>query len=234
MLAAHPRCDHAAHASGPQVLPAVLRRVLARARTGVRRSARPTSFRLRSRRCVVCAIPVHGKDVVCGRCLASPPHFVRATALADYAPPVDGMVTALKFGARLDLANLFGRLLARRTGVDAGRPRRPGPARVRAPVRTRLQPVAADRARVLRRHRRAPGIGRRAAHPAYAAAAGSRARGPAPQRPRRIRAAGDVAGRTVLVVDDVMTSGSTMDEIARVLVAAGAARVHALVVARTP
>jgi len=38
----------------------------------------------------------------------------------------------------------------------------------------------------------------------------------------------------VLVVDDVMTSGSTMDEVARVLIAAGAARVHALVVARTP
>ncbi|HEX5638676.1 MAG TPA: ComF family protein, partial [Burkholderiaceae bacterium] len=63
---------------------------------------------------------MHGKDVVCGRCLASPPHFVRATALADYAPPVNGMVTALKFGARLDLANLFGRLLARRTSVGAG------------------------------------------------------------------------------------------------------------------
>jgi predicted amidophosphoribosyltransferase len=38
----------------------------------------------------------------------------------------------------------------------------------------------------------------------------------------------------VLVVDDVMTSGSTMDEVARVLATAGAARVHALVVARTP
>jgi predicted amidophosphoribosyltransferase len=46
--------------------------------------------------------------------------------------------------------------------------------------------------------------------------------------------AGDVRSRDVLVVDDVMTSGSTMDEIARLLVSAGAAHVHALVVARTP
>jgi predicted amidophosphoribosyltransferase len=46
--------------------------------------------------------------------------------------------------------------------------------------------------------------------------------------------AGDVRGRDVLVVDDVMTSGSTMGEIARLLVSAGAAQVHALVVARTP
>jgi predicted amidophosphoribosyltransferase len=48
------------------------------------------------------------------------------------------------------------------------------------------------------------------------------------------RIAGNVRGREVLVFDDVMTSGSTMDEIARLLVAAGAARVHAAVVARTP
>jgi predicted amidophosphoribosyltransferase len=43
-----------------------------------------------------------------------------------------------------------------------------------------------------------------------------------------------VQGRATVVVDDVMTSGSTMDEMARVLLAAGAASVHALVVARTP
>ena len=58
------------------------------------------------------------------------------------------------------------------------------------------------------------------------------------ERRRNIRGAfevtGDVRDRDVLVVDDVMTSGSTMDEIARLLVSAGAAQVHALVVARTP
>ena len=39
-------------------------------------------------RCRVCAIPMHESDSICGRCLSSPPHFVGATALADYAPPV--------------------------------------------------------------------------------------------------------------------------------------------------
>lgn len=184
-------------------------------------------------RCVVCAIPVHGKDVVCGHCLASPPHFVRTTALADYAPPVNGMVTALKFGARLDLANLFGRLLARRTGVDAG---------------VLVVPVPLSFERLSERgYNQSMHIAR-----AYCASTGARLRSDVvrrirhtpPQqalaledRRRNVRgafsAADDVAGRTVLVVDDVMTSGSTMDEIARVLVAAGAARVHALVVART-
>jgi ComF family protein len=186
-------------------------------------------------RCGVCAIPVHGKDVVCGRCLASPPHFVRATALADYAPPVNGMVTALKFGARLDLANLFGRLLARRTGADAAA------GALVVPV-----PLAFERLSE-RGYNQSMHIAR-----AYCASTGARLgsdvvrriRHTPPQqalaledRRRNVRGAfgtaGNVAGRTVLVVDDVMTSGSTMDEIARVLVAAGAARVHALVVART-
>jgi predicted amidophosphoribosyltransferase len=38
----------------------------------------------------------------------------------------------------------------------------------------------------------------------------------------------------VFVVDDVMTTGSTLDEVARVLKQAGAAHVHNLIVARTP
>lgn len=43
-----------------------------------------------------------------------------------------------------------------------------------------------------------------------------------------------VSGRTVLVVDDVATTGNTLNECARVLLKAGAEKVLALVVARTP
>src|SRR4029450_8358020 len=57
-------------------------------------------------------------------------------------------------------------------------------------------------------------------------------------RQRNVRGAfgvkADLGGRRVVVVDDVMTTGSTLDEIARVLKAAGAVRVRNLVVARTP
>lgn len=185
-------------------------------------------------RCRVCALPVPAAEDVCGRCIARPPHFHRTTALADYAPPVDGMVMALKFGARLDLASVFGQLLARRVQP-------PGDALV-VPV-----PLAFERMSE-RGFNQSLQIAR-----AYCAASGARLAADAvrrirhtpPQqtlalaeRRRNIRGAFDasaaLANASVFVVDDVMTTGSTMDEIARVLMTAGAVHVHALVVARTP
>jgi predicted amidophosphoribosyltransferase len=57
-------------------------------------------------------------------------------------------------------------------------------------------------------------------------------------RRRNVRGAfgvsGDVRGARLVVVDDVMTTGSTLNEIADTLKRAGAARVVNRVVARTP
>ena len=49
--------------------------------------------------------------------------------------------------------------------------------------------------------------------------------------PRRLA---EVRGRSVTLVDDVMTTGATVAEIARVLLQAGASEVAVWVVARTP
>jgi ComF family protein len=185
-------------------------------------------------RCSVCAIPLHGEDPVCGRCLSSPPHFARTTALANYAPPVDGMVIALKFGARLDLAHVFGRLLAGRVAAGADALVVPVPlAFERMAERGYNQSLQIARAFCGRSDAQlATDIVRRIRHTPPQQALALK------DRRSNVRgafiASGGVRGRAVLVVDDVMTSGSTMDEIARVLVAAGAAHVHALVVARTP
>jgi len=58
------------------------------------------------------------------------------------------------------------------------------------------------------------------------------------ERRRNVRGAfaieGKLDGQSIFVVDDVMTTGSTLDEAARVLKKAGAAHVHNLIVARTP
>ena len=199
-------------------------------------------FAVETPRCKRCAIrmPNTGTGItgICGRCLAEAPHFDTTTTLADYVSPVDGMVMALKFTARLDLGQFFGQLLASRL------PAMPPSAReaVVIPV-----PLAFERTRQ-RGFNQSHHIAR-----AFASATGRplvldrllRVRHTAPQqtlalkeRRRNIRGAFAVEGRfseqPILVVDDVMTSGSTLDEIARVLKKAGASQVHNLVVARTP
>ena len=69
-----------------------------------------------------------------------------------------------------------------------------------------------------------------------AAAGRALAGGPCAERPGRLPRAADgkaeVAGRRLILVDDVLTSGATMDACARALLRAGAAQVDALVFAR--
>ena len=217
---------------------------------GLQRGERSTSicpqceadfFAVGTMRCERCAIRLmnitSGAPRICGRCLAEMPHFDTTMTLTDYVSPVDGMVMALKFTARLDLAQFFGQLLASRSSAllrsisDA----------VVVPV-----PLAFERIRQ-RGFNQAHHIAR-----AFASAAGRplvidrlvRVRHTAPQqtlalkeRRRNVRGAFAVEGRIgehVFVVDDVMTTGSTLDEVARALKQAGALRVHNLIVARTP
>src|SRR5512134_1078550 len=72
-------------------------------------------FAPNARRCERCALRLSAPaDRTCGACLAQPPPFDASAALADYAAPVAGMIAALKFGGRIDLAEVFARLLARR------------------------------------------------------------------------------------------------------------------------
>lgn len=191
----------------------------------------------RCERCAIC-MPTsqHTVSPICGRCLADTPHFDATTTLADYASPVDGMVTAMKFTARLDLANFFGRLLAERVPTYLVRDS------IVIPV-----PLAYERLRE-RGFNQSHQIAR-----AFAAAVSRRlvtdrllrVRHTAPQlslalkeRRRNVRDAFAVQGtlkdESIFVVDDVMTTGNTLNEIARILKRAGALRVHNLVAARTP
>jgi ComF family protein len=196
-------------------------------------------------RCRVCAARLPDQPVYaqgnprCGRCLAVSPAFDATLALGDYAAPLDGMVTALKFGARLDLARVFGRLLAARAAaaesvvgrVDAVLAVPLHPVRLRERGFNQSQQIA----RAVARHWRVP----------LARQALVRARHRPPQQSlplaqRRSNVRGAFALRrlpplrSVAVVDDVMTSGATLDEVARLLKGAAVARVINLVVARTP
>lgn len=190
-----------------------------------------------ARRCAVCALglPATATDV-CGACLRHPPHFDATLTLGDYAPPLDGMVLALKSGGRLALARDFGTLLARHARrLDC------------AGAMIVAVPLAFER-HAERGFNQALEIARRVARELalpLGIDALLRVRHAAPQhllalaeRRRNVRGAfsvrADVRGRHVLVVDDVLTTGSTLNEIAAVLKRAGATRVTNFVVARTP
>jgi ComF family protein len=182
------------------------------------------------RSCPVCAMPEpHGET--CGSCLRHPPAFDMTVAAWRYAYPVDRLVQALKFHGRLALAPFFAQALASRVGQ----------ADLVVPMplhHERLTERGFNQAAEIARHlTRKLGV-RLALHGA------TRIRRTLPQvhlpfeeRARNVRGAFacalDLTGARVAVVDDVMTTGATLGEIAKVLRRAGAARVENWVVART-
>jgi ComF family protein len=142
------------------------------------------------------------------------------------------LIHALKYRGRLPLAKFFAAALAAR--ID-------GPADVIVPMPLHRQRLAergfnhaVEIARVLSRLTRTPlaltGT-ERLRHTAL------QAQLPYPERAANVRGAFacrlDVRDRRVAVVDDVMTTGTTLNELARVLKGAGAATVENWVIART-
>lgn len=187
--------------------------------------------RLPAARCPRCGEPTaHGEH--CGRCLHRPPHFDAAHAAFRYEFPLDRLIQALKYGHQLALAAWFGQRLAEvlPAGDWAGivpLPLHPGK------LRERGFNQAAEIARSLAGALRVP----------LCADCLRRSRETAPQAGLALReraanvrgafeCARDLAGRHFLLIDDVMTSGATLDEAARTLKLHGAGRVDAAVVAR--
>lgn len=193
--------------------------------------------RLSDARCPCCALPT-AQGEICGGCLRHPPAFDRTEAAFRYAYPLDCLVQSLKFHGELSVARFFALELATRLhkeGVDAGRIDRilPMPLHPQR-LRERGFNQAGEIARHLARFLAIP-----VAHGMLV-----RNRNAAPQaglplkaRIRNLRGAftgvGDLSGLRIALVDDVMTSGASLHELARTARAAGATEVSAWVVART-
>ena len=192
-------------------------------------------------RCLRCAIQVPEGVTQCGECVVHPPPFERSVTAVDYAYPWDALITRFKFHGALDLAPALAQSLA-----DAV-------ARSPAPHRPLLVPVPLSNARLRERgYNQAWELARRLARLLQCPTDARlllRVRDtphqiafPPEQRAGNVRAAfaveprraAGLRGRTVALVDDVMTTGATAAEAARVLLQAGAAQVHIWSVARTP
>jgi ComF family protein len=196
-------------------------------------------------RCLVCAVPLanarHHRSAGyrCADCVVTPPPFDATLALADYRAPLDTLAVGLKFRARLRLAGEFAQRLARLADDMPDASHRPD---VIAPV-----PLAARRL-VERGYNQAWQIAKplgRALQVRSDAILLARVIETAPQSRldldarrqnvgRAFRVNNTVHGLHVGVVDDVMTTGATLEAIAHVLKAAGARRVTNFVALRTP
>ena len=192
--------------------------------------------------CAACGLPFEidaGEGTLCASCLSHPPLFNQARAILTYDDLSRKPVLALKHADRLDLVPAFGRWLERSGRVLLGQ------TDVIIPVplhRTRLWKrrynQAAELARVLSRLTGLPmaptALIRRKATPSQGCMPSAEARRrnmlgafqvPKPERPQ-------MAGRRVLLVDDVLTTGATANACARALKRAGVSSVFVLALAR--
>lgn len=190
--------------------------------------------------CACCGLPFPvdlGEGNFCAACLARPPAFDSARAILAYDENSRGAILALKHADRLDLVPGFARWLARagRSALSRSEVIVPVPLHRFRLWRRRYNQAAELARRLGRQH----GIGvepaaliRTRPTESQGAMASARARRRNVLGAFRVPDPGTVAGRRVLLVDDVMTTGATAEACARALRRAGAAEVHVLALAR--
>lgn len=183
--------------------------------------------------CPQCASPTPGGQT-CGACLKHPPAFDRTVAALAYAFPLDRLIPRLKYHSQLAIAPLLGHSLVHAAAAhpqpDCLIPMPLHPAR----IRERGFNHATEIARVAAKQLGLP----------IDTQSCQRIRDTPPQmslkhdaRRRNVRGAftcsNAVEGKHIALVDDVMTTGTSLDELAATLKRAGAREVTCWVVART-
>ena len=179
--------------------------------------------------CPRCAIPMAAPGD-CGPCTLQPPAFDATRAAWLYVPPLDRLVHGLKYHGRLPLAAWFGEALSKDLpSVDFICPMPLHPTR----LRERGFNQAHEIARIVSGRTGIPLMKRtvRRIRPTLEQSLLDR-------RARRANVRGafhcaePMDGATILVIDDVMTTGATLEQVAQALRLAGAAQVINRVVAR--
>jgi len=185
--------------------------------------------------CARCAIPLPSPVAACGTCQRRPPPWSDLWVPFVYTSPLDGLEARFKFAGSL----AAGRVLATCWG-ESGEPVAVPELLVPVPLHTRRlrergYNQALELAKPLARR-----FGVRLAHDLLRRVRATEAQTDldATLRRRNVRGAFAVQrmppATHVAVVDDVMTTGSTLAECTRVLLAAGVKRVDVWALARTP
>ena len=183
--------------------------------------------------CPVCALPTPTGEV-CGHCLSQPPLFARTTAAFGYLFPLDKLIQAMKYGEQLALAHTFALQLARRinqlTLPDYVIPMPLHPAKLRKRGFNQSLLIAATIARELNLKLLPNACQRIHDTPPQSSL-------PWKQREKNVRNAfrcdTDLTGKKIVLVDDVMTSGASLNALATAVKKRGASEISVWVVTRT-
>jgi ComF family protein len=183
--------------------------------------------------CPICALPTPQGEP-CGHCLADPPAFEGTIAVFSYSFPLDKLVQALKFGEQLALAQVFAEKLAQRITHETlpdyliAMPLHPARLRERGFNQSHL--LAKNLARKLNLKLLPQACQRVRDTPAQSTLKWK-------ERDKNVRNAFqcnvDLTGQRVALVDDVMTTGASLDALAAVVKKAGATHVETWIIART-
>ena len=192
-------------------------------------------------RCPTCALPLEstGPAHGCPNCEQHPPVLHGCVAALDYAYPWDRCIADFKFGGRPAMARVFAELMLHAPGIAPALERADGVIPVPLAserLRSRGFNQAHELARRLCPTRHDPHLlWRSRATPRQALLKTAErqtnmvgAMQVHPLRAHRVR------GRRFVLVDDILTTGATLNEAARCLLRAGAREVVGVVLARTP
>lgn len=187
--------------------------------------------------CRQCGLPLPTPQDQCGRCLKKPPHYTTSTIPFLYAQPLDQLIKGFKFNGRLNAGFVLAEQLAETIcNRPAALPELIVPVPLHASrLRERGFNQSLELARVLSMRLGIPVAleGCRRLRPT-AVQSHLHAR----ERRRNVRGAFAVhklpGVRHVALVDDVVTTGNTVNELARVLKRAGVEHIEVWAVARAP
>ncbi|NLW51502.1 MAG: ComF family protein [Candidatus Brocadiaceae bacterium] len=193
--------------------------------------------------CDVCGVPLSGDPAagsLCIACRAEARHFDRARGFVLYAEPIRSVIHSFKFGGSYFLGPRVLRFMLERGWYPDGL--EPADAVMPIPLhprrrRERGYDQALLLARVLARRLDLPlqaGTLIRTRYTSQQARLAPRQRWDNVRGAFRVRSRAEVAGRRLMLVDDVLTTATTARECARVLKRHGAAHVQVVTLARTP
>ncbi|HUW80361.1 MAG TPA: ComF family protein [Acidocella sp.] len=191
--------------------------------------------------CAQCGVPLPfgeaaGVGGLCGRCVAAPPAFTQARAALRYDETAQRLILPFKYADRTEAARGIARLMLRPgtkmlAATDILLPVPLHKSRLRARRYNQAALLAAELARLAKRpYTQDALIRNRATAPMERM--GLAARQAEMQDAILVRPGFQARGKYILLIDDVMTSGTTANTCAAALLEAGAKRVDVLTAAR--